>query len=50
MRGNLLSLKSNCFKIESLPDTSIEAGPVVSLDDVPAVDVAGTDGAVVRAL
>merc|ERR1719174_3024163 len=32
------------------PDTSIEAGPVVSLDDVPAVDVAGTDGAVVRAL
>ena len=36
--------------MESLPDTSIEAGPVVSLDDVPAVDVAGTDGAVVRAL
>ena len=33
-----------------VPDPRVEAGSVVGLHDVPAVDVAGPHGAVVRSL
>ena len=41
---------TNTCLVWSVPDASVQAGSVVSLNDVPAVDVAGADSAVVGAL
>ena len=52
-QGNLSFAQEKCFMIQDgdcSPDTSIETGSVVSFNNVPAIDVTGTDSTIVGAL